>query len=59
MTISSGHSAETSPNISSPMFDTYELLLSVHDVLSTLWLDSKGEVIGEDDISIDLEVDEK
>ena len=59
MTISLGQSAETSPDISSPASDTYELLLSVRDVLSTLQLDSKGEVIGEDDMFVDPVAEEK
>ena len=36
MTISPGKLAETSPEVSSSTSDTYELLLSVQDVLSKL-----------------------
>ena len=59
MTISPGQSVETSPDIFSPVSDSYKLLLSVRDVLSTLQLDSEGEVIGEDDIFIDPVEEEK
>ena len=54
MTISPGQSAKTSQDVSCSKSDTYELLLSVRDVLSKLQLDSEGEVVGEDDMSIDL-----
>ena len=59
MTVSLRQSAETSSDISSTSSDMHELLLSVRDVLSTLQLDSKGEVIGDDDMFIDLVVEEK
>ena len=59
MTISPRQSAETSPDISSPASNTYELLLSVRDVLSTLQLDSEGEVIGDIDMFIDPVPEEK
>ena len=59
MTISPGKSIETSPNMSSPTSGTYELLLSVRDVLNILQLDSDGEVIGEDNMFIDLVAKEK
>ena len=59
MIISPGQSVETSPGMSSPKSDTYELLLSVRDVLSTLQLDSKGEVMGVDNIFIDSVAEEK
>ena len=54
MIISPGHLAETSPNMSSPTSDTYELLLAVRDVLSTLQLDSEGKVMGVDDMFLDF-----
>ena len=53
MTISPGQSAETSPDMPSPTTDTYELLLSVRDFLSTLQLDSEGKVMDADDIFLD------
>ena len=59
MTISPGQSTEISLDISSPVSNTFELLLSVRDVLSTLQLDLEGKVIGEDDIFIDPIAEEK
>ena len=59
MTISQGQSAETSPEVSSSTSDMYKLLLSVCDVLSTLQLDSEGEVIGDIDMFIDPVPEEK
>ena len=59
MTVSPRQSAETSPDISSPVSDTYELLLSIRDVLSTLLLDSEGEVIGVYNMFIDPVAEEK
>ena len=59
MTISPRQSVETSPDVSSSMSDTYELLLSIRDVLSTLQLDSEGEVIGEDDMVLDSMAEKK
>ena len=46
MTISLGQSAEASLGVSSQTFDTHELLLSIRGILSTLQLDSVGEVLG-------------
>ena len=59
MTISPGQLAEASSGISSPTSDIYELLLSVRDALSTLQLDSEGEVMGVDNMFIDSKVEEK
>ena len=59
MTISPRQSVETSPGISSLTSDTYELLLSIRDVLSTPQLDSEDEVISMDDIFIDSVAEEK
>ena len=59
MTISPRQSTETSPDVSSSTSNTYDLLLSVHDVLSKLQLDSEGEVIGEEDMFIDPVAEEK
>ena len=59
MTISPGQSTKTSPNVSSSTSDTYELLLSVRDVLSTLQLDSKGKVIGDEDMVVNSEVEKR
>ena len=59
MTISPRQSTETSPDASSSTTDTFKLLLSVHDVLSKLQLDSEGEVIGEDDRFIDPVAEKK
>ena len=53
MTISPGQSAESTLDMVSPTFDTYELLLSVREVLSTLQLDSKGKVMDADDMFLD------
>ena len=59
MTISPGQSAETSSDVSFSTSDTYELLLSVRDVLSKLQLDSEGKVIGDDDMVVDPVAEKK
>ena len=45
MTDSPRQSIDTSPVISSQMFDTYKLLLFVYDVLNMLQLDFEGTVM--------------
>ena len=57
MTISLGHLAEASPDVSSQMSDTLELLLSIRDTLSTLQLDSDGEVLDANTMQEDLAED--
>ena len=59
MTTSPGQLAKTSLDISSSTSDTYELLHSVRDVLSTLQLDSEGNVIGDEDMVVDSEVEKR
>ena len=54
MTISPGQSIETSPADFAQTFDTYELLLSVRDVLNILWFDLDGEVVDTDEMQDDL-----
>ena len=45
LSISSGQSMDTSLSVSLDKSNTYEFLLSVHDVLSTLQLNFEGEVV--------------
>ena len=65
MTISQGQSAEASLGVSSQMSNTLELLVSIRDILSSLQLNSVGEVfnIGEvfnrDEMQVDLGEDDK
>ena len=58
MTVSPGQSADTSPGVFFPTFDTYDLLLSVRDVLSTLQLYSEGKVIDDGTMQEDLRENE-
>ena len=58
MTISPGQSTETSLDVSNPKSDIYELLLSVCDILSTLQLDSEGEIIEVDNMFMDTVAEE-
>ena len=57
MTTSPGQSAEASPDTSSSPLDTMELLLSVREVLSTLRLDSVGEVVSSGGMIVDPEAE--
>ena len=54
MTISPGQLVEASPGVSSQTSDTFELLLSMRDILSTLQLDSISEILGTDAMQVHL-----
>ena len=59
ITISPRQSADTSSDVSSSISNTYELLLSVRDVLSTLQLDSEGKVIGDENMVVDFKAEKR
>ena len=58
ITISLGQSADTYPAISSQMTNTYDLLISIREVLSNLQLDANEEVLDSKKMEEDAVEDE-